>query len=120
MLFGAHAIRLSRVDEFAIFMIGRLIKRVYEFKYLGVVFDECITWKTHSKYILSRAAKRLGMLGRIRNDLTPHCANIVYVSFIRPILEYCDTLWDRCGAGKSSTACMLLGLCPEYLRVIKQ
>ena len=55
MLFGTHA-RLSRVDEFAIFMNGRLIKRVYEFKYLGVVFDECITWKSHSKYILSRAA----------------------------------------------------------------
>jgi hypothetical protein len=90
MLFGTHA-RLSRIDEFAIFMNGRLIKRVYEFKYLGVVFDECITWKSHSKYILSRAGKRLGMLGRIRNDLTPHCANIV-----------------------------LLGLCSEYLRVIKQ
>ena len=100
MLFGTHA-RLSRVDEFAIFMNGRLIKRVYEFKYLGVVFDECITWKSHSKYILSRAGKRLGMLGRIRNDLTPHCANIVYVSFIRPILEYCDTVWDRCGAGNA-------------------
>ena len=45
----------------------------------------------------------LGMLGRIRNDLTPHCANIVYVSFIRPILEYCDTVWDRCGAGNASS-----------------
>ncbi len=100
MLFGTHA-RLSRVDEFAIFMDGCLIKRMYEFKYLGVVFDECITWKSHSKYILSRAGKRLGMLGRIRNDLKPHCANIVYVSFIRLILEYCDTVWDRCGNASS-------------------
>ena len=93
MLFGTHA-RLSRVDEFAIFMNGRLIKRVYEFKYLGVVFDECITWKSHSKYILSRAGKRLGMLGRIRNDLTPHCANIVYgmyhsfALFLNIVIQY--------------------------------
>ena len=38
------------------------------------------------------------MLGRIRNDLTPYCANIVYVSFVRPILEYCDTVWNCCGS----------------------
>jgi hypothetical protein len=43
------------------------------------------------------------MLGHIRNDLTPHCVNIVYVSFIRPILEYCDTVWDRCGVGDASS-----------------
>jgi ATP phosphoribosyltransferase regulatory subunit HisZ len=64
------------------------------------------------------------MLGCIRNDLTPHFANIVYVSFIRPILEYCDTVWDRCGAGNALSLekfnGVLLGLCPEYLRVIKQ
>ena len=43
------------------------------------------------------------MLGRIRNELTPHCVNIVYVSFIHPILEYCDTVWDHCGAGNASS-----------------
>ena len=45
---------------------GRPIKRVFEFKYLGVVFDEHISWNSHVKYVLSRAGKRLRMLGRIR------------------------------------------------------
>ena len=78
--------------------------RVFEFKYLGVLFDDCIAWKSHVKYILSRAGRRLGMLGRIRNDITSHCANIIYVSFIRPIVEYCDTVWDCCAVGNATSS----------------
>jgi len=41
------------------------------------------------------------MLGRLRDNLTTHSANVVYISLIRPILEYCDTLWGCCGEGNS-------------------
>ena len=41
------------------------------------------------------------MLGRLRNNLTTYSANVVYISLIRPILEYCDTLWGCCGEGNS-------------------
>ena len=77
MVFGTHA-RLARVCEFSITINGYPIKRVTEFRYLGILFDECVTWKSHVESILSKAGKRVGsMLERIRNDLTPYCANIV-------------------------------------------
>ena len=41
--------------------------------------------------------KRLGMLGRIRSNITDSCAETVYKSFILPILDYCDTAWACCG-----------------------
>ena len=41
------------------------------------------------------------MLGRLRDNLTTHSANLVYISLIRPILEYCDTLRGCCGDGNS-------------------
>ena len=41
------------------------------------------------------------MLGRFRDNLTTHSANVVYISLITPILEYCDTLWGCCGEGNS-------------------
>ena len=70
MLFGTHA-RLSDVD-FGLTLKGRLgIKRVF---YSGVV-----------KYVLSRAGKRLGMLGRSRGNLTPDCANSIYTAYIRAL-----------------------------------
>jgi len=56
MLFGTHS-RLSDAD-FDILFKGRHIKRVFEFKYLGVVFDEHIPWNSHVKYVSSRAVRR--------------------------------------------------------------
>ena len=54
MLFGTHA-RLSDPD-FGITFKGRPIKRVFEFKYLGVVFDEHFSWNSF-EYVLSGAGK---------------------------------------------------------------
>ena len=39
------------------------------------------------------------MLGRLRRSLTRESANIVYCSLIRPILEYCVSVWGCCGEG---------------------
>ena len=54
----------------------------------------------HSKYLISKAGKRVGMLGRLRRSLTRESANVVYCSLIRPILEYCVSVWGCCGEGR--------------------
>ena len=100
MLFGTHA-RLSDAD-FGITFKGRPIKRVSEFKYLRVIFDEHTCWNSHVKYVLSRYGKRLRMLERIRENLTSDCANSTYTACIHPIMDYCDTVWNCCGVGNSS------------------
>ena len=58
---------------------------------------------SHVKYVLSQAGKRLGMLGRIRGNLTSDCANSIYTAYIRPIMDYCDTMWNCCAVGNSSS-----------------
>ena len=42
---------------------SRSTKRVYEFNFLGVVFDNHITWNSHVKQVLSRADKRVDVSG---------------------------------------------------------
>jgi hypothetical protein len=49
------------------------------------------------KYVLGKAGKRIGMLGHIRKNVIVHCANTIYVSFIRPVLDYCDSAYNCCG-----------------------
>ena len=73
------------------------INRVSELKYLGVTFDEYVNWNAHVKYVMTKAGKRIGMLSRIRNNITVYCANIIYTSFIHPIFDYCDTIYHCCG-----------------------
>ena len=100
MLFGT-AQRLSNADSFDIHIDGKQIKRVSEFTYLGVVFDERLSFNGHVKKLISKAGKRVGMVGRLRDNLTLHSANIVYTTLIRPILDYCDTVWGCCGEGNA-------------------
>ena len=43
------------------------------------------------------------MLGRIRGNLTSHCAYSIYTAYIRPIMDYCDIVWNCCGVGNSTS-----------------
>ena len=57
---------------------GTSIKRVSQLKYLGVVFDERLSWNDHVKFILAKAGKGVEMLGRICYCITWHSAKIIY------------------------------------------
>ena len=100
MLFGTVQ-RLGNADSFDIHIDGKQIKRVSEFTYLGVVFDERLSFNSHVKKLISKAGKRVGMVGHLRDNLTLHSANVVYTTLIRPILDYCDTVWGCCGEGNA-------------------
>ena len=51
------------------------------------------------KQLISKARKRVGMLGRLRRSVIRESANIVYCSLIRTILEYCVSVRGYCGEG---------------------
>ena len=84
--------RLSNIDSFTVSVNGTSIKHVSHFKYLSVVFDECLSWNDHVKFIVAKAGKRVGMLAQIRYCITWHRVKIIYTSMIRPIIEYCDSV----------------------------
>ena len=100
LLFGTPG-KLSNIESFHVRINDYVTKRVSKFKYLGIHLDECLSWKAHIKSVVSKAGKRIGMLGRLRSNLTTHNANVVYTSFIRPVMEYGDTVWTCCGKGNA-------------------
>ena len=102
VLFGS-GIRLNSVTSFTVFIKGTLIKRVSEFKYLGVVLDEMLSWNAHVNYIRTKAGKKIGMLRRIRDTIISSTASILYKSFILPVFDCCDTVWNCCGKVNSET-----------------
>ena len=77
MVFGTSPC-LSNMDSFTISVNGTSIKRVSQLKYLGVVFDERLSWNDHVKFILAKAGKGVEMLGRICYCITWHSAKIIY------------------------------------------
>ena len=77
MLFGTSQ-RLAKVDQFSVRVNGSAIKRVTEFKYLGVIFDEHLSWNEHVKEIVPKAGRLVGLLGRVRHYITTHSANAIF------------------------------------------
>ena len=92
MLFGTLQ-KLSKVDHFSISVNGSAIKHVTEFKYLDVIFYEHLHWNEHVKATVSEAGRQVGLLGHVRRYITSHSANAIFISMIRPKLEYCAGVW---------------------------
>ena len=67
----------------------------FDFKYLGIVLDDSLMWKDHVRYVISyKVGKRVGVLWRLRRNITIHAAFEMYNSLILPIFDYCDVVWS--------------------------
>jgi hypothetical protein len=96
VLFGSNA-NLGKASNYQPSINGSVINQVTEYKYLGVILSGNLSWNAHIEDIVSRVGKRLGMLRRLRRNITMHAAETIYKSFIRPVMEYCDSVWVCCG-----------------------
>ena len=73
-----------------------LIKEVSSHKHLGVHLSSDCTWHSHIERIKEKAWQRLNVMRRLKFILDRKSLEIIYTSYIRPVLEYGDTIWDNC------------------------
>ena len=52
----------KRAEGLELSMYGRVLERVGEFKYLGVVFDRGLTWKGHVKRVVEKGQKVVNVM----------------------------------------------------------
>ena len=81
----------------SLFLGENPINQAQHFKYLGVIRDANLNSKQHVDKLLIKVSKRIGVLGRIRNNLTLDTANKVYQSLVFPVMDYCDVAWSSIG-----------------------
>ena len=62
-----------------------------------MLIDANLNFKQHVDKLLVKISKRIGVLGRIRNNLTVDAANKVYQSLVLPVMDYCDVAWSSIG-----------------------
>ena len=70
------------------------IQEVSSHKHLGIYFSDNGSWHEHMGYIVKKSFVRLNILRRFRLVLDRFTLEKMYFSFIRPILEYGDVIWD--------------------------
>jgi hypothetical protein len=63
---------------------------------LGVELEESFTWQTHINRIADKGSKCVGLMRRASRDLPRECLEKLYLTMIRPIIEYGGLLFEGC------------------------
>ena len=74
------------------------LSRANNHAHLGLNFqsDAGCNWKVHIQTVYEKACNRLNILRMLKHSLCRESLIKFYMSFIRPILEYGDIIWDNC------------------------
>lgn len=65
-------------------------------KHLGITFNQNGSWHNHISNITLSASKILGSMRLLKYKLRRDTLNQIYISYLRPILEYASIIWDNC------------------------
>ena len=90
MLFGYKS---NNVNSLQISVNNTNIKLVERVKFLGVIFDNKLTWKAHIQYIATKIAKGIGIINKLKYKLNQCTKRMLYFTFVYPYLIYCITTW---------------------------
>ena len=88
--------RIHRPIHPPLYMLNQEIKEVQFHKHLGVYFSKYCSRHKHIAYIKDRAWTRINLMRKCKYDLNRKALENIYISFIRPVLEYADVIWDNC------------------------
>ena len=86
----------NRVQHPNISFSGEPLENVSQQTHLGVTFSSDLSWTNHITYITCKARKLIGILKFLQYKLTRRSLELIYLSYIRPILEYGDVVWSGC------------------------
>ncbi len=74
---------------------GCVIDKVNEYKYLGLIVDDKLTWKPHIKRLKSQLSKSLGILYKLRHLTNKQVLKMVFHSLFFSHLNYGLLCWAR-------------------------
>lgn len=88
----------SEITTLELFMDNLRLEESAGEKLLGVVFDPYLSWDLHIDYLIKKLNSRIFLLKRAGEKvyLTSECRKMLYNALIKPILEYCCTVWGNC------------------------
>ncbi|MCG8116730.1 MAG: reverse transcriptase domain-containing protein, partial [Candidatus Thiodiazotropha endolucinida] len=88
--------KINKPNHPHIAMNQQHIKEVHSHKHLGLIFSTDCTWHDHIDNIKTKAWFRVNIMRKLKFTLDRKSLQTIYTSFIRPLLEYADVVWDNC------------------------
>ena len=79
-----------------LYMQNVQIQEVSSHKHLGLYFSNDCSWQQHIDYIKQKAWFRIHIMRKLKFKLDRKSLETIYLTFIRPLLEYKDVICDNC------------------------
>ena len=94
MIFHHRQRKISNL-KLNLFINGTKIEQVTEFNFLGLMFDENLSWNSHVQKISGKISVVNGILSRLKRFVPCGILKIIYNALIQPHLNYGILLWGR-------------------------
>ena len=88
--------KLNTLQHPPLYMENVQIQEVKSHKHLDLYLSSDCSWHQHISYIKDKAWLRINIMGKLKFKLDRKSLETVYTTFIRPLLEYGDNIWDNC------------------------
>ena len=61
--------------------------------FLGVIINIKITWNDHIQLVSCKVSKSIGILSKIRYNLSSEIQLMLYCTLVQPYFDYCNIIW---------------------------
>ena len=100
MLFHPIQTTFWKNINFDVIIDKTIIKKVYNYKYLGVIIDDNLNWSEHIKTLKNKLLKTIGVLYKTRYYLNEKSLFLIFNSLFISHIKYGLLCWGRANAGK--------------------
>lgn len=69
------------------------ISRSSHIKFLGVTYDDSMTFKLHIENLTLRISRHIALLHQSKDLMPPYVLKCIYYAHIYPLLAYCNPIW---------------------------
>ena len=73
-----------------------MINETTNHKHLGLILSNNCSWTEHINSICDKAWAGLNLMRTLRFRVSRRFLEKMYISFVRPLIEYSDSVWDNC------------------------
>ena len=86
--------RMNQREYSGIEIKGETVERANHYKYLGITFDDKLSWKCHVDAVVKKVHSRLYCLRKLKSfDLREEMLQIFYTATISNVLTFGMTCW---------------------------
>ena len=96
MILGTpHMTSTKAREDLNVILDNTALERVKFTKFLGVLIDECLTWKNHINCISKTISRNIGVMNKLKHYIPYRILHTLYCTLISPYLNYGILIWGN-------------------------